>query len=114
MRNLDGNIVNDRERADTLANLFEQRQWHKTRQTPSEDNTPSNQVLETNQNIRTDDFDIQETEQAINSHKIDKSPGQNMITAELIKALAEINKSHLLKRLSKFYRDKALLKEMNT
>ena len=59
MRNLDGNIVNDRERAETLANYFEQRQWHKTRQVPPEHNIPSNNLLETNHNTRTDDFDIQ-------------------------------------------------------
>ena len=60
MRNLDGNLVNDRERAETLATYFEQRQWHKTRQTPPEHNIPSNNLFETNLNIRTDDFDIQE------------------------------------------------------
>ena len=59
MRNLDGNLVNDRERAETLANYFEQRQWHNTRQTPPEHNTPSNNFFETNLNIRTDDFDTQ-------------------------------------------------------
>ena len=47
MRNLDGNLVNDRERAETLATYFEQRQWHKTRQTPPEHNIPSNNMLET-------------------------------------------------------------------
>ena len=69
MRNLDGNLVNDRERAETLANYFEQRQWHKTRQTPPEHNIPSNNLLEINLNIRTDDFDIQELNFAINSQK---------------------------------------------
>ena len=82
MRNLDGNIVNDRERAETLANYFEQRQWHNTRQVPPEHNTPSNHLLETNQNTRTDDFDIQELEHAINPLKKNKSPGQQRITAE--------------------------------
>ena len=97
MRNLGGNIVNDRERAETLANYFEQRQWHKTRQTPPEDNTPSNQQMETNRNSRTDDFDIQEMEQAINSFKKNKPPGQSRITAELIKTFDETSKSHSLK-----------------
>ena len=41
MRNLDGNLVDDRERAETLAKHFEQRQWHKTRQPPPEHNTYS-------------------------------------------------------------------------
>ena len=39
MRNLDGNLVNDRE-AETLATYFEQRQWHKTRLTPPGHNIP--------------------------------------------------------------------------
>ena len=69
MRNLGGSLVNDRERAETLANYFEQRQWHKTRQTPPEHNIPSNNLLETNLNIRTDDFDVQELNFAINSLK---------------------------------------------
>ena len=60
MRNLDGKLVIDRERAETLATYFEQRQWHKTRLTPPEHNIPSNNLFETNLNIRTDDLDIQE------------------------------------------------------
>ena len=59
MRNLDGNLVNDRERAETLAKYFEQRQWHKTRQTPPEHNIQSNNLFENNLNIRFDDFDTQ-------------------------------------------------------
>ena len=113
MRNLDGNLVNDRERAETLANYFEQRQWHKTRQTPPEHNIPSNNLLETNLNIRTDYFDIQELHFSTNSIKHNKSPGQNRVTAELIKALDEDNTSHLLKLLNKCDGDKALFKEMN-
>ena len=74
MRNLDGHFVNDRERAETLANYFEQRQWHKTRQIPPEHNIPSNNVLETNQNIRTDDFDIQELNLAITLSKTTSHP----------------------------------------
>ena len=46
------------------------------------------------------------------SFKNNKSPGQNRVTAELIKALDEDNKSHLLKLLNRCYRDKALFKEM--
>ena len=69
MRNLDGNLVNDRERAETLAKYFEQRQWHKTRRTPPEHNIPSNNLFETNLDIRTDDFDAQELNFAINLSK---------------------------------------------
>ena len=69
MRNLDGNLVNDRERAETLASYFEQRQWHKTRQTPPEHNIPSNNLFETNMNIRTDDFDTQEVNCSITPSK---------------------------------------------
>ena len=94
-RNLDGNLVSDRGRAETLAKYFEQRQWHKTRQTPPEHNIPSNNLLETNLNMRTDDFDAQELNFAINLFKNNKSPGQNRVTAELIKALDEDNKPHL-------------------
>ena len=113
MRNLDRRLVNNRERAEILANYFEQRQWHKTRQTPPEHNIPSNNLPETNLNIRTDDFDIQELNLAINFLKNNKSPGQNRITAELIKALDEDNKSHLLKLLNKCYRDKVFSKDIN-
>ena len=67
MRNLDGNLGNDRERAETLATYFEQRQWHKTGHTPPERNIPPNNILETTLNIRTDDFDIQELNCSINS-----------------------------------------------
>ena len=60
MRNLDGNLVNDRERAETLATYLKQRQWHKTRQMPPEHNILSNNLFETNLNIRTEDFDTQD------------------------------------------------------
>ena len=80
MRNLDGKLVNDRERAETLATYFEQRQWHKTRQTPPEHNIPSNNILETNLNIRTDDFDIQGLNLSVDPLKNNKSPGQNRVT----------------------------------
>ena len=113
MQHLDGNLVYDREGAETLAKCFEQRQWHKTRQTPPKDNIPSSQLLELNQNIRTDDFDIQEMEQAMNSLNNNKAPGQNRITAELIQAPDETSKYQLLKLLNKCYRDKTLFKEMN-
>ena len=91
MRNLDGKLVNDRERAETLAKYFEQRQWHKTRQTPPEHNNPQNNLFETNLSIRTDDFDAQGSNFAINLFKNNKSPGQNRVIAELIKALGEDN-----------------------
>ena len=77
---------------------------------PPERKIPSNNLLETNLNIRTDDFDVQELE--LNYFK-NKSPGQNRTTAEFIKALAEDNNSHLLKLLNQCYRDKILFKEMD-
>ena len=96
MRNLDGNLVNDRERAETLATYLKQRQWHKTRQMPPEHNILSNNLFETNLNIRTEDFDTQDLNSQIKPFKNNKSPGQNRATAELIKAFGEDNKSHLL------------------
>ena len=111
MRNLDGNLVNDRGRAETLAKYFEQRQWHKTRQRPPEHNSPSNNLLETNLNVRTGDFDIQELNFSRNS--VTTSHQVKIVTAEFIKALGEDNKSHLLKLLNKCYRDKVLFKEVN-
>ena len=110
MRNLDGILVNDRERAETLANYSEQRKWHKTRQTPSEHEIPSNNLFETNLNIRTDDFDAQEVTFATYSLKNNKSPRQSRVTAELIKALDEGDKSYFLKLLNKCYRDKLLFR----
>ena len=69
MQQFDGNLTNDRGRAETLTNYFEQRQWHKTRQTPPEDNVPSSQLFELSQNIRIDDFGLQEIGTGNESHE---------------------------------------------
>ena len=87
-KNLQGQLVSDNERADALADYFEQVQWKPDTSQAYIDSPPSFEpIFPLNPDIKTEPVSTHEMYQAIRRLKTGKAPGPDGITAELFKIL---------------------------
>ena len=88
LRNQRGKIVNDRLRADTFAEYYEEVHWapNDTQNDP-EHGVKHEPIYTTCNDINTDQITVEELDQAIKQLKRNKAPGPDGTTAELYKWL---------------------------
>ena len=87
-RNEDGRIVNDREKADTFAEFYENKQWKREREAPAEqgiNRTP----LRGARDIKTEPVTMKELKGVIHKFKTNKAPGPNGTPIELFQWLGD-------------------------
>ena len=85
-KNEEGRIVNDREKADTFAEFYENRQWKCGREEPAEQGMNRTPIREL-QNINVEPVTMEELREVIRKFKKNKAPGPDGTPIELFQWL---------------------------
>ena len=109
-----GKIVNDRLRADTFAEYYEEVHWARN----NNENDPDLEVKQepihpTCNDINTDRITIEELDLAIKQLKRNKAPGPDGTTSELYKLLDTHNRNLLLDTINRCWDNETLHDSMN-
>eukprot|EP00972_Heterocapsa_arctica_P073817 10897389-Heterocapsa_arctica.AAC.1 len=113
LKNLDGKLVNDRQRPDTFAEYYEKIQWHNPRNVPITQGIKTTTLFQTMANINTAPIELEELEDVIRKFKNNKAPGPCGVPIEAIKLLDEESKTALLKLLNNCLRNRKVTLDMN-
>ena len=111
LKNIHGQQVHDRMRAETFADYYEYEHWAEDMvDRPEITDTPIHPV---NEEVETGDINKQELEVAIRKLKNNKAPGLDEIPPELIKWLDSESRKVILELLNDCWNKESLTKDMN-
>eukprot|EP00972_Heterocapsa_arctica_P023838 3512678-Heterocapsa_arctica.AAC.1 len=113
LKNLAGQIVNVRQRADTFANYYEQRTMDKCPNITSHRRNKHNTLFPTIADISAEPFSIEELEDVIRNFKNNNAPGPSGVPIEAVKLLDIDSKLALLKLMNQCLMDRKVTLDMN-
>ena len=87
LRNLEGQLVNDKQRPYTLADYFEQVQLKNERQEPKLQGIKTTPFFDEPASVDTEEVSEEEIREIIKSLKNNMTPGPDRVTSEIIKML---------------------------
>ena len=111
LKDLDGNQVHDRLRAETFAEYYEKQHWAETNEIRPD--IEQNNIFAINNEINTGEITLTELSEAIKRLKNNKAPGPDDVPAELIKWLDDESRQIILEHLNRCWRNERLPKDMN-
>eukprot|EP00972_Heterocapsa_arctica_P054923 8098955-Heterocapsa_arctica.AAC.1 len=84
LKNLDGQLVNDRKRPDTFAEYDEKVQWNNPQISPITEGIKTTALFPTAANVNTNPITSEELEDVIREFKNNKAPGPSGVPIEAI------------------------------